>query len=229
MVTHGDAFSGLAPIRIAGDIGFTRHHASRVTHSGAIKASPPVTGRPSPQPTRAPVAKMSRLTYTRGMSDDPTVVELRPRKPVDPELSRKRREAGAKGLATVKRTNHKPARGGPPSGIPASGMPASGLPSLGLPALGEINGTIDVHRGPDAPRRTREAMKLAAMAAMEAAIDDLNVPAVAKALIAEKILNRLEGMPTQMTVVADMGDVSNLTADERSAEMADLERRLARE
>lgn len=78
------------------------------------------------------------------------------------------------------------------------------------------------------PRRTRDAMKLAALAAMEASLDDPDVPPVARAMIAEKILNRLEGMPTQMTVTADMGDVSNLSAEEREAEMEALERRLGR-
>jgi hypothetical protein len=156
------------------------------------------------------------------MDDDPNVVELRPK--VSPELSAKRRAAGAKGLGIAKITNHKPARGGSPSGVPASGEPASGFPAMGA-AIGEL---IAAHAGPDAPRRTRDSLKLASLAAMEAVLDDPDVPAVSKAFVAEKILNRLEGMPTQMTVTADMGDVSNLTADEREAEMEALERKLGR-
>lgn len=158
------------------------------------------------------------------MSDDPNVVELRPKRPVDPELSAKRRAAGAKGLARAKVTNDKPASGHAPGLRPASGMPASGLPAS-FPAAADV---IAAHRGPDVPRRTRDAMKLAALAAMEASLDDPDVPPVARAMIAEKILNRLEGMPTQMTVTADMGDVSNLSAEEREAEMEALERRLGR-
>jgi hypothetical protein len=123
-----------------------------------------------------------------------------------------------KGLAASKAANNKPAQG-----TVASGMPASGLP-----AMGHVGTIIGAHRGPDVPRRTREGLKFASMAAMEAALDDPEVPAVAKALVAEKLLNRLEGMPTQMTVTADMGDVSNLSAEEREAEMEALERKLGR-
>jgi H2-forming N5,N10-methylenetetrahydromethanopterin dehydrogenase-like enzyme len=65
------------------------------------------------------------------------------------------------------------------------------------------------------------------MQAMVAVIDDAGVDAVAKALVAEKLLNRLEGMPTQMTVTADVGDVSNLTPEQREAEMAEIQRKLA--
>ena len=147
------------------------------------------------------------------MTDDPTNVI---------DLKAKRRAQTAKGRARAKITNYKPATGN------KGNKPASGMPASGLPAMGDTTGIISAHRGPDVPKRTRDAMKLASLAAMEAAIDDPEVPAVAKAMIAEKILNRLEGMPTQMTVTADMGDVSNLTADERAAEIADLERRLGR-
>lgn len=149
------------------------------------------------------------------MSDDPTVVELRPKKPrgtSDPAVR-------AKGLAAAKLSNHKPA-----SGIPASGMPASGLPAVGQ----GVTMTVHGHKGPDAPRRTREGMRLAAMAAMEACLDDPEVPLVSKAFVAEKLLNRLEGMPTQMTVTAKIGDVANMEDDELAAEIDDLERQLGR-
>jgi len=149
------------------------------------------------------------------MVDDENVVELRPKKlrgTKDPAIR-------AKGLARAKITNYKPATGN-----------KADKPASGLPAMGDPKALVDVRMSAEltAPRRTRDQLKLAAMAAMEAVLEDVDVPAVAKALVAEKILNRLEGMPTQMQIVADMGDVSNLTADERAAEMADLERKLGR-
>lgn len=147
------------------------------------------------------------------MSDDPTVVELRPRKPVDPELSRKRREAGAKGLATVKRTNHKPSRDGPPSGLPAGGS------GWGGSAKGASTTAGDTTIASAAPRRTREeiAEEAAEMRTMLGEIArDKSQPGMVRVAAIDKYLDRAEGKATAKIITADAADDEAMRAIQRT-------------
>ena len=147
------------------------------------------------------------------MSDDPNVVEIRTKRPYRTSAASKAaaKANGAKGLARAKITNHKPASGHKPGG-PASGLPSRDQISAHVEAV--------AGRAPDAPRRTRQGMIEAAMAVLEAVIDDDSVPPVAKAFVADKLLDRLEGKAVARQINADATGLENWVLDGMAAEEA---------
>lgn len=170
-----------------------------------------------PTDARAPVAKMSRLTYTRGMDDDPNVVQLRPKKPA----SEARKAAGLKGLARSKATNDKPARTSSADkgdGHPASGMPAGGS-GWGGSAKGASTTAGDTTIASAAPRRTREeiAEEAAEMRTMLGEIArDKSQPGMVRVAAIDKYLDRAEGKATAKIITADAADDEAMRAIQRT-------------
>lgn len=136
------------------------------------------------------------------MSDDPDVVNIKTRKPLTEAQRAARRAASAKGKEVLRRTNHKP---------------ASGLPAAGEGWGGEARGP---GFGPEAitPGRTGKPAREEPTELIAEAIETMTTIMrtseydALKLAAADKLLNRLEGLPVARNLNTDASGAELLSA-----------------
>lgn len=148
------------------------------------------------------------------MDDETNIVDLKkPKRPLSEKRLAQLREAGKKGLAAARISNHKPAAGHPRSGMAAQG------PGWGGDAKGAGAGPEGLERARLAPRKDHGALAEEALDKMVEIMRGSEYEALQLAAAA-KVRAEIVGTPINRTVTANIGDVSKLSDDDIQSELA---------